>query len=106
MPAFSACPTSHSTHSRQLARQDNTLTEPYAELVAPQLASALEVCKRTWPDRVVLFSNSAGLQEFDPEGAAVPAHEAILCVCVGKPLPWARAQVLRVSTPSTVANLS
>lgn len=48
--------------------QDNTLTEPYAELVAPQLASALEQCKRTFPDRVVLFSNSAGLQEFDPDG--------------------------------------
>ena len=59
--------------------QDNTLTEPYAEMVAPQLASALEQCKRTFPDRVVLFSNSAGLQEFDPDGGAshlgaVPKH--------------------------------
>ena len=36
--------------------------------MAPQLAASLEECKATWPGRVVLYSNSAGLQEFDPDG--------------------------------------
>ena len=48
--------------------KDNTLTEPYAHIVAPQLAASLEDCKKEFGGRLVVYSNSAGLQEFDPEG--------------------------------------
>lgn len=48
--------------------KDNTLTEPYAHIVAPQLAKSLEDCKKQFDNNVVVYSNSAGLKEFDPEG--------------------------------------
>ena len=50
--------------------KDNTLTEPYAHVVAPQLASSLEDCKKQFKGKVVVYSNSAGLREFDPDGAS------------------------------------
>jgi len=49
--------------------KDNTLTAPYARAVAPGLAPALARCRAAFGGRVVLFSNSAGLAQFDPEGA-------------------------------------
>ena len=51
--------------------KDNTLTEPYAHVVAPQLAESLEACKRHFNGQLVVYSNSAGLREFDPEGATL-----------------------------------
>lgn len=48
--------------------KDNTLTEPYAHVVAPQLADSLADCKRQFDNQVVIYSNSAGLREFDPDG--------------------------------------
>ena len=49
--------------------KDNTLTAPYAAAVAPALRPALERCRAAFDGRLVLFSNSAGLAQYDPEGA-------------------------------------
>lgn len=48
--------------------KDNTLTEPYAHIVAPHLTASLDECKKQFDGQVVVYSNSAGLAEFDPEG--------------------------------------
>lgn len=48
--------------------KDNTLTEPYAIAIAPILVDSLRRCIQTFDGKVVLLSNSAGLEEFDPEG--------------------------------------
>jgi phosphatidylglycerophosphatase GEP4 len=48
--------------------KDNTLTPPYSSQIAPQLLPSLERCRKAFDDRLVLFSNSAGLQQYDPEG--------------------------------------
>ena len=48
--------------------KDNTLTAPYAAAVAPALRPALERCRAAFEGRLVLFSNSAGLAQYDPEG--------------------------------------
>ncbi len=37
--------------------------------VHPELQKSLEECKKAFGGKVCLFSNSAGLQQFDPEGA-------------------------------------
>jgi Mitochondrial PGP phosphatase len=50
--------------------KDNTLTLPYAEHVAPTLMASLAQCQRAFAGKVVLFSNSAGLKQFDPDGGA------------------------------------
>ena len=52
--------------------KDNTLTEPYAIAVAPVLVASLRSCIETFNGKVVLLSNSAGLEEFDPEGELLP----------------------------------
>ena len=49
--------------------KDNTLTAPYAAAVEPALRPALERCRAAFDGRLVLFSNSAGLSQYDPEGA-------------------------------------
>ncbi len=65
--------------------KDNTLTVPYAREVAPGLAPALARCRAAFGGRVVLFSNSAGLAQFDPEGArpaealSAAARPALCC---------------------------
>lgn len=48
--------------------KDNTLTHPYSSQIAPQLVPSLDRCQRAFAGRLVLFSNSAGLRQFDPEG--------------------------------------
>eukprot|EP00803_Ostreobium_quekettii_P006752 evm.model.scf_738.3 EVM.evm.TU.scf_738.3 scf_738:23700-25984(+) len=48
--------------------KDNTLTEPYSQVLQPRARQGLQDCKRTFEDKVVLFSNSAGLKQYDPEG--------------------------------------
>ncbi|KAK9832040.1 hypothetical protein WJX81_001093 [Elliptochloris bilobata] len=62
--------------------KDNTLTAPYASAVAPALAPALERCRVAFEGRLVLFSNSAGLAQFDPEGSEAEALEAALGIPV------------------------
>ena len=63
--------------------KDNTLTEPYAIAIAPILVQSLKRCIETFGgDNVVLLSNSAGLEEFDPDGAvSLPkAHRHLDCL--------------------------
>ena len=48
--------------------KDNTLTHPYSSQIAPQLQPSLARCQEAFGGRLVLFSNSAGLHQFDPEG--------------------------------------
>lgn len=62
--------------------KDNTLTEPYALKVYPPLCAALEECKSVFGGAVALYSNSAGLFQFDPEGKEAEAIEAALGIDV------------------------
>ncbi|EIE24037.1 HAD-superfamily phosphatase, partial [Coccomyxa subellipsoidea C-169] len=62
--------------------KDNTLTEPYADEVAPQLLPSLRRCQQAFGGRLVLFSNSAGLAQFDPRGHDADALETALGIPV------------------------
>lgn len=48
--------------------KDNTLTEPYALEIHPFAVDALAECMKEFNGKVVLYSNSAGLLQFDPDG--------------------------------------
>ena len=63
--------------------KDNTLTHPYSTQIAPQLVPSLDRCQKAFAGRLVLFSNSAGLHQFDPEGNTLlpnPEVGSVLCV--------------------------
>lgn len=53
--------------------KDNTLTEPYELELHPHARDSLERCMAAFGGRLVLYSNSAGLAQFDPDGEPVPA---------------------------------
>jgi phosphatidylglycerophosphatase GEP4 len=49
--------------------KDNTLTEPYTLDLQPDAAAALRECRAAFGERaLVLYSNSAGLAQYDPDG--------------------------------------
>eukprot|EP00898_Chlorokybus_atmophyticus_P006473 jgi/Chlat1/6827/Chrsp51S09104 len=48
--------------------KDNTLTLPYVEGVSPSLLPSLESARSAFEGRIAVLSNSAGLQQYDPEG--------------------------------------
>ncbi len=49
--------------------KDNTLTEPFSPLVDARLRPSLAACLDTFgSENVVLYSNSAGLAQYDPRG--------------------------------------
>ena len=55
--------------------KDNTLTAPFAATVEPRLIESLGACQRTFgAGGVVLYSNSAGLKQYDPEGKKLPGR--------------------------------
>ena len=63
--------------------KDNTLTEPYRLELRPSAAASLEECRTAFGNaKIVLYSNSAGLEQFDPEGVEAEALEAALGVAV------------------------
>ena len=62
--------------------KDNTLTEPYRLVLTPSAAASLAECKAAFNDRIVLYSNSAGLKQFDPEGVEAQALEDALGIPV------------------------
>jgi phosphatidylglycerophosphatase GEP4 len=63
--------------------KDNTLTRPYNPVVEPKLRASLESCLTTFSrDKVVLFSNSAGLEQYDPESKEAEALELSLRIHV------------------------
>lgn len=55
--------------------KDNTLCKPFALTVDPALLASLEDCMQVFDGKVVLFSNSAGLEQYDPEGLEADALE-------------------------------
>ncbi|KAI7842791.1 hypothetical protein COHA_003537 [Chlorella ohadii] len=62
--------------------KDNTLTEPYQLELHPHARASLEECRRAFGGRLVLYSNSAGLQQFDPEGKEAAVLEGALGIPV------------------------
>jgi hypothetical protein len=65
--------------------KDNTLCEPFALTVAPQLAASFAACQAAFgPGAVLLYSNSAGLAQYDPQGAEADALEAAFGVRVAR----------------------
>ncbi|EYU29576.1 hypothetical protein ABFS82_13G043100 [Erythranthe guttata] len=55
--------------------KDNTITVPYSLDLWPPLQSSLEHCKSLFGDNIAIFSNSAGLFEYDPDGKKAAAVE-------------------------------
>ncbi|KAK1416399.1 hypothetical protein QVD17_32190 [Tagetes erecta] len=55
--------------------KDNTLTIPYSLGLWGPVAESVECCKSVFGDKVAVFSNSAGLQEYDPDGRKARAVE-------------------------------
>lgn len=62
--------------------KDNTLTEPYKLDLEPSAAKALDECREVFSGNIALYSNSAGLLQFDPEGEEASALESALGVTV------------------------
>ncbi|CAG9463665.1 unnamed protein product [Pedinophyceae sp. YPF-701] len=63
--------------------KDNTLTAPYALEVYPDVSEAVAECLRVFgAEKVAILSNSAGLKQFDPDGAEAQAVEDALGVHV------------------------
>lgn len=71
--------------------KDNTLTEPYQLEVHPHARDSLARCKAAFDGKLVLYSNSAGLAQFDPDGACQLCLAGLACwsaspvsaMCVG-----------------------
>ena len=55
--------------------KDNTLTVPYGPAPHEDVEAALKECMEVFEGRVALYSNSAGLQQYDPEGEEARAME-------------------------------
>ncbi|KAJ3696072.1 hypothetical protein LUZ60_001449 [Juncus effusus] len=63
--------------------KDNTLTAPYSLSLWPNLNDSLQQCLLAFPGQVAVFSNSAGLREYDPNGLeATKLEESIEGVSV------------------------
>lgn len=62
--------------------KDNTITEPYQLTLEPSAAKGLEECRKAFHGNIVLYSNSAGLQQFDPNGEEAMKLEAALGIPV------------------------
>lgn len=62
--------------------KDNTLTLPFLEEVHPLIQESLDECKAVFDGKVALFSNSAGLEQFDPEGEVATKLESTLGIPV------------------------
>ncbi|CAL9042778.1 unnamed protein product [Musa banksii] len=56
--------------------KDNTLTAPYSLSLWPPLDPSFRLCRSTFPaGSIAIFSNSAGLKQFDPDGEEAKALE-------------------------------
>lgn len=62
--------------------KDNTLTEPFSLEVQEPLKPSLAACHAAFDGKLVLYSNSAGLKQYDPEGREAAALEAALGIPV------------------------
>ncbi|KAL6536150.1 Phosphatidylglycerophosphate phosphatase 1, chloroplastic/mitochondrial [Orobanche hederae] len=55
--------------------KDNTITAPYSLCLWAPLGSSVEQCKSSFRNNIAVFSNSAGLHEYDPDGRKAEALE-------------------------------
>lgn len=62
--------------------KDNTLTAPYSLALWGPLAASVESCKSVFGNNIAVFSNSAGLQEYDPDGRKARALEYVIGIRV------------------------
>ncbi|KAI4308077.1 hypothetical protein L6164_031189 [Bauhinia variegata] len=62
--------------------KDNTLTAPYTLTPWPPLGSSLERCKTVFGSDIAVFSNSAGLQEYDHDGSKARVLEGAIGIKV------------------------
>lgn len=62
--------------------KDNTLTVPYSLALWGPLAGSVESCKSVFGNNIAVFSNSAGLQEYDPDGRKARALEYVIGIRV------------------------
>jgi len=63
--------------------KDNTLTRPFALEVEPCLVPGLKLCQETFGnEHIALYSNSAGLHQYDPEGREAEHLESELNIAV------------------------
>ncbi|KAM0919581.1 hypothetical protein ACQ4PT_008063 [Festuca glaucescens] len=58
--------------------KDNTLTAPYAPALWPLLATSFDQCRAAFPGAIALYSNSAGLKQYDPDGVDASTVEAAI----------------------------
>uniref|UniRef100_A0A1J3J513 Phosphatidylglycerophosphatase GEP4, mitochondrial n=1 Tax=Noccaea caerulescens TaxID=107243 RepID=A0A1J3J513_NOCCA len=56
--------------------KDNTLTAPYSLAIWPPLRASIEQCKAVFGHDIAVFSNSAGLTEYDHDDSKAKALEA------------------------------
>jgi hypothetical protein len=82
--------------------KDNTLCKPFALTVDPALLPSLEECLVAFDGKVALFSNSAGLKQYDPDGTGLPpaAH------CMGLPCAVRRLHVSGLAAARAVQSLA
>ncbi|XP_028760283.1 uncharacterized protein LOC114718997 [Neltuma alba] len=62
--------------------KDNTITAPYSLTLWPPLASSMERCKSAFGPDIAVFSNSAGLHEYDHDGSKAKALEEAIGIRV------------------------
>ncbi|XP_043701532.1 phosphatidylglycerophosphate phosphatase 1, chloroplastic/mitochondrial [Telopea speciosissima] len=62
--------------------KDNTLTAPYSLALWPPLNPSLERCRSVFDGNVAIFSNSAGLYQYDIDGSKAAAIEKSLGIRV------------------------
>ncbi|KAL4583981.1 hypothetical protein LXL04_008569 [Taraxacum kok-saghyz] len=62
--------------------KDNTLTAPYSLALWGPLAASVESCKSVFGNNIAVFSNSAGLEEYDPDGRKARALEYVIGIRV------------------------
>ncbi|CAM8978740.1 unnamed protein product [Rhodiola kirilowii] len=62
--------------------KDNTITAPYSLALWPPLEESVECCKSVFGNDIAVFSNSAGLSEYDPEGLKARALEKAIGIRV------------------------
>ncbi|KAA8526214.1 hypothetical protein F0562_008047 [Nyssa sinensis] len=62
--------------------KDNTITVPYSLTLWDPLGSSMEWCKSVFGNDMAVFSNSAGLHEYDPDGRKARALEGAIGIKV------------------------